>query len=390
MAIAVALSACSDDGGGENAGESGAADAAVQDGAADNDATAAPATEAEWQALSEPGPWGIGYRKTEVTYTGPGEIGERTIDVHVWYPTEATEGDHPPPYGGLVVDTQSLVDAAPAEPPAGAQWPVMVYTHGHQGFAGSSAFLPWHFVSRGWVVAAPDHKGNLLSDAIIPRPLWMYYARSFDMEQTIDLLEDLGSKAAPAGLAAADDASVLDTDHVLMTGHSFGAHTIWSAAGASYDEAVIKASCADGSGRIEQDDCDEASLAVLRDGLRDERVVAGVAMDGVVHRGLMGEGGHNDAAMPVLQISGDKEEASSKKDLETCDGCPMTWVDIDGATHQSFAVTCSASDLSDPTCPSIRRWALAFGLVHVLGDTAFAPWVRGEGSAYAVGVGVRR
>lgn len=322
-------------------------------------------------AVDQAGPHNIGHKLMTITYEGAGGIGKRTVPLHIWYPTEASSGSHPAPYGQVLADPYSWEDVPASKPDAGTTWPVMVYSHGHQGFAGSSAFVPWHFASHGWVVAAPDHVGNLLSDAILPRPTWIYYARSLDISATIDRVAALGDgDGFGAGKA--------DTTRVLLTGHSFGVHTCWSAAGASFDIPLIQEDCKADGGMIVKDDCSESALAVFAKGLRDERIVAAVPMAGTMHRGLNGPEGHKTAKIPVLSLSGTKDLIGADKQFDECTGCDLTWVELKDATHQSFGLTCSQVGTKDISCVETRRWALAMGRRYVLDDPSVIPLLEGE------------
>ncbi len=380
LVAALASGSCADDAGVSASSQdtSGAADDAAADAV---DASAGHPSLA-W-AVDQPGPHQIGYRRFDITYEGEGGIGKRTVPLHVWYPTDATSGTHPEPYGQILSDPHSWVNVPAAKPDDGVAWPVMVYSHGHQGFAGSTAFVPWHFASHGWVVAAPDHVGNLLSDAILPRPTWIYYARSFDISAAIDRVAALGPDD---GFGAGKP----DTKRVLLTGHSFGAHTCWSAAGASFDLPLIQEDCKADGGMIVKDDCSDAAMAVFAKGLRDERIVAAVPMAGTMHRGLNGPDGHKTAKIPVLSLSGTKDKIGADKQFDECSGCDLIWVELKDATHQSFGLTCSQPGTKDVSCVETKRWSLAMGRRHVLDDPSVVPLLEGETQRSDVVVNYKR
>jgi len=174
-----------------------------------------------WE-LDASGPFQVGYRTLEFSYDAVGDGEQRPIKLSLWYPTEDSSGD-PGSYLGLLEDPLVFTDAALAPPVYGETYPVHVHSHGHQGFAGSTNFLMRHFASHGWVVAAPDHRGNTLIDNIDPRPAWMYTVRPSDITATLDTL---------ANLPAEDPlASKLATERVLMSGHSYGGYTTFVSAG---------------------------------------------------------------------------------------------------------------------------------------------------------------
>ncbi|MEY3013405.1 MAG: hypothetical protein RIT45_2140 [Pseudomonadota bacterium] len=353
---------------GNDDGAHAAADASALDAGSDVGSDAHPSLGRSWMSA---GPFRVGHRIVSISFDAGGTLGARTIPVHLWYPTDATTGDSPQPYGGIVVDHQALENVEAAAPEDGAAWPVMLYTHGHQGFAGSSAFVAWYFASHGWLVAAPEHVGNLLSDAILPRPTWMYHARPSDLRETLD-------RVATLGAADGFGAGKADTSRVALVGHSFGAHDCWALAGASFDAAAIAEDCKAAGGHIAKDDCDAKDLEIFAKGLRDERVVASIVMAGKIHRGLMGEKGHESTAVPVLTITGTQDDIGMAADFAAIQKVDHTWIDLEGGTHQSFAVSCSLANRTDPTCPVTESWALGFARRHVFGDEQPGPMLDGK------------
>ncbi|MBT9555880.1 MAG: hypothetical protein IV100_07625, partial [Myxococcales bacterium] len=223
--------------------------------------------------VREDGPWKVGYRTTDVTYDPPGGPAGRTIQIHVWYPTTASEGEHPTWYG-LFTDPVAVIDAPLAAVPWEDKWPVFVHSHGHQGFAGNSAFLHRYFASHGWIVAVPDHTGNTLGENLDPRPEWMYFVRSLDLSKTIDTFE-----AGFPGLGLPPEK--LGTDKVLLGGHSYGVVTGWASLGATFASGAEfdAGPCAD---------CTPEEKAAFTAGADDPRFVAGVLMAGSISRTWFG------------------------------------------------------------------------------------------------------
>ena len=140
------------------------------EGADDGDATARASVreDLEWD-VGAPGPFNAGHRTAEVTYQSLSVGTERTIEYHIWYPTEAKEGEEVY-YAEIFIDEEALGQAALAPPVSGDTYPLHVHSHGNLGYAGSSPHLMRHFATHGWVVVAPSHKGNTIIDNISPRP----------------------------------------------------------------------------------------------------------------------------------------------------------------------------------------------------------------------------
>lgn len=301
--------------------------------------------------ITVPGPYGVGYRIWEATYDLLGE--QRTIAVQVWYPTEDTDGEEVAYTAGFP-DPEALLDASLAEPVYDGHFPVMAYSHGWQGYGGSSAFLMRHYASHGWVVVAPDHTGNTFMDHRDPLPTAIYVARPNDVSVALDALED------DAVLGAASD-----TSHVLLSGHSFGAYTTWASLGARFDGAEAKCDAGD----VPEGTCTDAERDAFAAGFRDPRVVATIPMAGDLDRSWFGEAGELSAEGPVLFMGGTMDDVGQVAQFDQMGDIAFTWLELEGGCHQTFGIgTCGSLD-TDEGYAMVDTYALAFGRRHVLGDT---------------------
>jgi len=193
-------------------------------------------------ALSRVDEWGphrVGYTNFQLTYDSLNGVGDnRTVKVHVWYPTDATEGETVL-YDFLAVDDIALGQAPPRLPAAGAGYPLLVHSHGHMAFGTVSYTLMDYFASHGWVAIAPDHTGNQPG---IDRKTAVYYHRSGDISAVLDAVEEGHSSI----IDIFGDAW-LQSERVVMSGHSFGVFTCWSLAGALMDADALATNCDTGS-----------------------------------------------------------------------------------------------------------------------------------------------
>jgi predicted dienelactone hydrolase len=302
-----------------------------------------------------PGPFAVGYRSFEHTYTPPGHTEPRTIEISLWYPTLVPDGESAR-YSGIYTDPE-VVANAPLAPSIydGGRYPVHVYSHGDRGYGGTSAFLMRRFASHGWVAVAPDHTGNTLDDNLMPRPVWMYYVRSTDLTAALD---------AVGALPATDPLSgVLMLDAVVASGHSYGTHTMWASAGASFDVAAFGDACvADGT-------CTMAERDAFAAGVGDPRIVAIVPMAGAISRTYFGPTGHQSVTIPILSLTGTADPVGQAEQYATTAPLPMIWVDVEGACHQFFALGCPGDADGDEDLV-VGGFALAFARAHVLTDTS--------------------
>jgi predicted dienelactone hydrolase len=299
------------------------------------------------------GPYHAGHRVFMHTYTPRGATAPRTIPVHVWYPTFAVRGHHPT-YERFFTDPDAIDDAPPAPVAYPMGYPVHAYSHGYQGFAGSTHFLMVYFATHGWVSVAPDHVGNTLLGNLSPLPLAIQHLRSQDMRAALDMLEALPPSDPLARRA--------DTRRVVLSGHSFGTHTVWASAGATFDVDAITPRC------TPQVSCGPADLAVFREGLRDARVVAGIPMAGSISRDFFGPTGHSSVRIPLLAMSGTADPVGDEAQFMTTAGVDLTWIEVEGGCHQYFGLG-GCPLIPDDQQPLIAgAWALAFARRHVLND----------------------
>lgn len=304
-----------------------------------------------WDVAAD-GPYHVGYRVWAWTYnTG---LRERTINVHVWYPTEDT-GGVPPTYMIGTPDADSFTDATLAPSAYGDQYPVHVYSHGYMGFAASSADLMRYYASHGWIAIAPDHTDNTLLDTTEPLPARHYYERPMDIPQSIAAVE-----------ADSILAGKLDLSRVLLSGHSFGSYTTWSVGGATFDVARITERCNDGSIA----DCSADDLAVFSTDLSDDRVVATLPMAGTLSTDWFGETGHRTIQGPVFFMSGTEDQVGQDTQWDLIDQIDFTWIDVEGACHQTFAMGGCLVLEKEEGYAIVNTYGLAFGRANILGDTS--------------------
>lgn len=316
-------------------------------------------------SVSGNGPYNTGHLSTTVTYDTL--LGEpREILVHVWYPTEAENGEEVR-YDALFVDPTSLGGATPAAPVHAGGYPVLVHSHGHWGVAGGVRFLAERLASHGWVTVAPEHAGNTFQEGFPSfegdSPTSHYIDRPSDMTAALDAL-------ATGGWLAGD----IQADAVGLSGHSRGAYTAWASSGATFDAESITAGCAGETDAFPTRTCTADEEAVFRSGqLADDRFAASVLLDGSIRRSLFGETGHRGASTPFLAMS--QANDGSAEQFETVDQLDFTWLAVDGACHETFNLGIEASTQSPcETFDVDRGWDLtatytfAFLRHHILGD----------------------
>lgn len=309
----------------------------------------------DW-SVTELGPFGVGYRSFPLSYLPAGQTEMREISVHVWYPTLSASGEHPRYEGGLFRDDVPIVDAPPAEPAHAGGYPLFVHSHGWRGFAGASWPMLDALASHGWVVVSPEHIGSTLTNYEDPRPIAHYYERSMDVSESVDAI---------AALPSSDPLSRTVTERFVLSGHSFGVHTVWASVGATFDVERLRASC------MPAGTCTEAELAVFAAGVGDPRIVAAIPIAGDIDESFFGDTGHTSVTVPMLSMTGSADGVDgAAQQTQVSPPVALDWVEVEGACHNSFAVPTLACDTIDSDDASRITWtfALAFARVHLLAD----------------------
>lgn len=311
--------------------------------------------------LSEPGPFAVGYREESVSWTETGLQDEpRTNRLAVWFPTDAESGSEVR-YQGAFPAPGVLGDVEPAP----GSHPLVVFSHGHQGFAENSSFLMTHLASHGWWVLAPDHTGNTTFDDG-SRETAIYWQRPLDLRAVVDHAEE-----------------TLDLEgELVVVGHSFGGYTVHGSAGAEYAIDTLAPACADGTDTSEFcSTMTDAQADRFRAGLGDDRIAATVAMAPGDWR-LFGDG-LAAIDVPELLMTGGLDPGRDGDPIwDDLDGDQDLRIDIPTAGHNGFTDFSGALDPVGAIDPEegfriVRTYVLAFVRRHGLGDEVGAPLLDG-------------
>jgi dienelactone hydrolase len=159
---------------------------------------------------SEPGPYGVGYRRTTITRGATLVAGLRAMDTFVWYPTlDLTPS--PDPFGHP--------DAAIAP----GVHPVLVFSHGGCAHPIASSYLNEALASFGFVVVTPSHPGDTILDGLTSCD-WVELRTATLIERVADIRFVLDVLEQDADSVAALSEH-LDLDRIGVVGWSSGAST---------------------------------------------------------------------------------------------------------------------------------------------------------------------
>ncbi len=358
------------------------ADAAAQDGAAADAAPppdAAPTTDRA--PVDAPGPFAVGFHTETIEYTNP-VVGARPLDLHWWYPTDATEGG-PVRYAGVFPRMPVLGEALPRS----GSLPLVVFSHGNGGLAEQSFFLTEFLASHGFIVVAPDHTGNTFRDS--SQPVWrLFELRPQDISAVLDHADGLPADHLLAGRLGPERA---------LAGHSFGGYTSLAVGGAGYAIDDLVGACAEPA-EAETEACQyvtaPATVARYTAGFGDDRFQALIPMTPAGANLFGGDPGLAGIDIPTLMMTA-ALDATLPNEAE---GDPL-WdgmtqedslrLDFQTAGHFTFSNACGllpgmngdgcGEGFLEPTEAHrlINAYALAFLRLHLLGDTGDAGLIEG-------------
>lgn len=407
LAGLLAISGCADETGsnnnGNNGGNNGAdigADAGTDVGDDAGDAGSDVEEDAgQSDPLFDPGPYKVGYKESQISYTVPGAEDDREIPLKVWYPADDATDASNVTYrvAGVVQITSEMALDAPGASSSGP-FPVAIYSHGSGGEGLLAYPYAEIFASHGWIVAAPNHVGNTALDGLqqtsAPFAEIMLY-RVLDITAVLDALED--------GFGDDDVDGLADIDDVFLFGHSFGAYTTLAAGGADVNFDALNDNCAS----FGQESCDFLEdtdvEAAFRDGFGDERIDA-IAPQAPALVQSFADGELAGISIPTMLQSGRMDqttthEGQSVPAWDALDDPDDVWVDVLEGGHLTFISVCR--DLSpalidqfqpgseddgcgddfidiDVALANLNAYLLAYARLHLLGETDYQDVIEGE------------
>ncbi|MBM4244806.1 MAG: hypothetical protein FJ148_13480 [Deltaproteobacteria bacterium] len=253
---------------------------------------------------------------------------QRPLDTVIWYPTNPGAGAINPTYGAVV--------NAPVAP--GGPYPIVLFSHGSCGFPLQSIFLTALLASQGFVVVAPPHPGNTITEfptcGTPAAQAASFVERPNDMTFVLDQILAENANAASPLFAA------LDPDRVAMSGHSFGGLTTYLV------EAI------------------------------EPRVKVAIPMAAAVI-------GQQSMSVPSLSLLGELDTRVSNAAIRTvylASAAPKHLVEILDAGHYAFSGLCfPGSDCNPPVTLTqdeahghVLRWVRPFLETYLNGDASYS------------------
>jgi predicted dienelactone hydrolase len=303
------------------------------------------------------GPYKVGYRELILTDSTRG----RSLTTAFWYPT----------VDGQDGATRAVDRGTPDL--SGRPYPLIVYSHGDcsRSTNGQADFLKNAWAAQGFIVVAPDHKGNTTYDCDDAVRASIQFDRPLDLRFVTDQVL----------LLAADTSSFLfgmvDPNAIGVSGHSFGGHTTVMVSGATPNLDHLAATC-----KVSPDSWDvcplQDKLQQLYPGQRvidlsDSRMKAALALapdgygwflaDGMakIKKPMMIMAGRLDTICPL--------DSQAMPEYQGLVSTRYLFI-MDKADHMAFGNQCSQSTFQD--CPDLHQQittvSIDFWKLHLKSD----------------------
>ena len=264
--------------------------------------------------------------------------GGRDLSTAIWYPApEGTEGE-PFVYSGFL-SREAIQDAPIHE---GGPWPLVVFSHGHEGVKEQSIFFTETLAKAGYIVVAPDHVGNTFFIQDHDLDPILNHLRPLDVTAVLDRIES-PSEDDPDYFTTA-----IDMAHVAVAGHSRGGYTAVVSSGASVDVPQYYTDyCAT---HAEEALCVDFPGTDAQHALGDARIDASIPISPANYEAFV-SGGLGDVQIPSLVITGRLDQSTPVEGTvePIYEGLPAPkyfWI-LEEADHFTFSDLCNVYHLLD-------------------------------------------
>ena len=93
-----------------------------------------------------------------------------------------------------------------------------------------------------------------------------------------------------------------------------------------------------------------------------------VGLAGTIRSSMFGLEGHRGVDVPFVTISGSADDVGQEEQFATRAGVEHTWIDLEGACHESFTYGSCVSLPTEEGWHLVRTYMLALARYHVLDD----------------------
>lgn len=208
--------------------------------------------------LGRVGSYRLGTTTAQMTLSGRGKVtglsaitgkldaANRVLTVRYWYPADAAAKGKPVRYDHVMrfpgkppfpIASQGIA-LADARPLTGKTFPLVLMSHGYDGWNTQFSNLAEHIASQGYVVAAIDHV-DMVADGVSS---FLLLFGNVLMDRSLDQRQVLAQIQSDVREGKASYLGLVDLKDIGLIGYSMGAYGAISTAGAPYrlDDGPLK------------------------------------------------------------------------------------------------------------------------------------------------------
>ena len=342
-----------------------------------------------------------------IAASGDAVYSDRRLIVEVWYPAKLAASQEPGGsyttatrntaitatlHGKAVREAKPLADADPM--------PLLIISHGYPGNRYLMAHMAENLASKGYVVAAIDHRDSTYSDQIT---IWStLHHRPLDQIFVVDKIAEL-SKSNDSFLN-----KLVNSDNVGIVGYSMGGYGLLVNMGAGYTDATVAAAEDIPEEIATRHAANNASFA----GSSDSRIKAGLAIAPCcMNRGMWDNAALQAITKPIFFLAGSADntagyETGTRAIFESTSNSDRYLLTYLNAGHNAIAPIplpieihessdqAGAFHYTDAVWDSVRssnimiHFATAFFDYNLKGDAARLPYLQlvpnAEDGVYAI------
>lgn len=259
---------------------------------------------------------------------------DRPVELHIWYPTDATGETIQLGKNAVFKGTQVQANAAPTS----GTHPLVLLSHGSGGNAANLGWIAGALAERGMIVVAPNHPGTTSRDSLQSETVKIW-ERPADLSGAID-------HALSGGLGDLQ----IDPQRIGAIGFSLGGYTVLGAAGARASKQGYIDYCNQYSGMMDCGwlkaggvDFNQIDTARYEQSNLDPRIAAVVSVDPALSQAYNASS-LRDITLPALLINLG-EPATVPAAIDAANLAPLMpnaqIVHVSQGTHFSFLGACT-------------------------------------------------
>jgi len=276
----------------------------------------------------QPGPFKAGYARSQSQAIN--KKFNRKLPLDIWYPVSGAATGKTVKYLGFIAG-DALENAQILEP--SRPYPMVIFSHGNQSVSVQNSFECEQLASHGYVVVAPTHVKNSMTDYDASMVREMLVIRPADISAVIDWAGE------------SEYAKFINFDAIGISGHSYGGYTSIAVTGPELHPDIFNQFCAlpSSAGNWGCDFFGQLDVNIQPKINYEPRIKAAVALSPAFYH-FWGKEGLSKARAPIMIMNG-TDDTTTPYDINALHiyadlPPPRALMTVSGANHFSFTIMC--------------------------------------------------